>query len=367
MVRDPLSVVVIGSGVAGASTAFDLARGGARVTVVDADLVGTATNAGAGIIQPWSGTTTGAFYDLYAQGARYYPDLVRALADLGEHETGYGRPGALVVNADPAKLDAVAARLAERIGSAPEMGDVSRLTAVETRMHFPPLAEGLPGIHLTGGARVDGRLLRRALLAAARRLGAEVVEGRARLEERGTGILVTVGDSPLAVDAVVLATGAWTPALLAGLGRPLALEPQRGQITHLRLDGVDTSGWPSVHPIAGNYLVAFDDSRVVAGATRETGSGFDPRVTAGGQRQVLEDALALAPGLADATLLETRVGLRPAAGRELPFVGALPGGDGVWVNAGFGAAGLTMGPVVGRLLARRILGEAVPELEPLAL
>jgi len=116
-----------------------------------------------------------------------------------------------------------------------------------------------------------------------------------------------------------------------------------------------------VHPVSSHYMVAFDDSRVAVGATRETGSGFDPRVTAEGQRQVLENALSVAPGLADATLIETRVGLRPLPDGELPTVGALGGVDGVYVNAGFGAAGLTMGPLVGDRLAAIVAGEAAPE------
>ncbi len=51
---------------------------------------------------------------------------------------------------------------------------------------------------------------------------------------------------------------------------------------------------------------------MVAGATRETGSGFDVRVTPGGLAEILANALSVAPGLAAGTLLETRVGLRPA-------------------------------------------------------
>jgi D-amino-acid dehydrogenase len=110
-----------------------------------------------------------------------------------------------------------------------------------------------------------------------------------------------------------------------------------------------------VLPVASHYLVAFDGGRIAVGATRETGSGFDPRVTAAGQRQVLDDALRVAPGLADATLLETRVGLRPLA--EAPIIGPLPEQPRVHLNTGFGAAGLTMGPLVGHLLAQLILGD----------
>jgi D-amino-acid dehydrogenase len=126
---------------------------------------------------------------------------------------------------------------------------------------------------------------------------------------------------------------------------------------------VDTGRWPSVHPLSHHYLVAFDDSRVAVGATRESGSGFDARVTARGQWQVLSDALRIAPGLADATLIETRVGLRPLPAHDLPIVGALPGTPGLHVVTGFGAAGLTMAPLAGDALARTILeGTVAPEV-----
>jgi D-amino-acid dehydrogenase len=173
---------------------------------------------------------------------------------------------------------------------------------------------------------------------------------------------VTVGDAGvLEADDVVVAAGAWANELLEPAGARVAVEPQRGQITHLRLDGVDTSAWPSVNPLSHHYLVAFDGSRVAVGATRETGSGFDARVTAKGQWQVLSDALRIAPGLADATLIETRVGLRPLPGAGLPIVGALPGTAGLHVVTGFGAAGLTMAPLTGDALARSILEARVPD------
>ncbi len=74
-----------------------------------------------------------------------------------------------------------------------------------------------------------------------------------------------------------------------------------------------------------HYLVAWPGGRVAVGATRETGSGFDPRSTAAGVREVLDEALRLAPGLAAATLLEVRVGLRPLAADGLPILGPVPG------------------------------------------
>jgi D-amino-acid dehydrogenase len=211
---------------------------------------------------------------------------------------------------------------------------------------------------------VDGRKLRAALLRAAGRHGAELVQAWATVVPRkDSAPLVHGAGVPLEGDAVVVAAGAWSSALLAPLGCEVPVEPQRGQITHLRLDGVDTSDWPSVLPSTGHYLVAFEGGRVVVGATRESGSGFDPRVTAAGQLEVLSRALTVAPGLAGATVLETRVGLRPLA--VLPRIGAVPGHPGLYLNAGFGAGGLTMAPIVGSALAQLVLtGRSDVDLTP---
>ena len=66
-----MRIVIVGAGVLGASAAFHLARSGARVTIIDAQLDGRATAAGAGIICPWvSGVEDEAFYRLYVGGGR---------------------------------------------------------------------------------------------------------------------------------------------------------------------------------------------------------------------------------------------------------------------------------------------------------
>jgi D-amino-acid dehydrogenase len=137
---------------------------------------------------------------------------------------------------------------------------------------------------------------------------------------------------------------------------PLPIEPQRGQIVHLQLPGQDTRDWPVILPPGSHYLLAFDDARIVAGATRETGVGFDYRVTASGQAEVLAEALNVAPGLATATIVETRVGFRPIGPEIRPFLGRAHGLDGLLIGNGLGAAGLTIGPFAGRLLADAALG-----------
>jgi D-amino-acid dehydrogenase len=350
-----MNIVIIGAGIVGASAAFHLARQGARPTIIDANLDGRATAAGAGIICPWvKNLEDETFYRLYAGGGEYYPDLVAALAEAGETDLGYRQSGAMLVSPDPRDLAAMERSVRQR--NAPAMRAVSRLSAVEAQTLFPPLADRLGAIHIEGGARVDGRLLAAALLRAAQRFGASVLQGHAAPVIQADRVVgVEVNGERITADTLIVTAGAWVNQVL---NLSLPVEPQRGQITHLRLEGTDTSAWPVILPQSSHYIVAFDHGRIVAGATREHGSGFDYRVTAAGQAEVLHEALRIAPGLGAATLIETRVGFRPLGTETRPLLGWVRPIKGLAVGNGFGPSGLTMGPFAGRLLAELVAGDA---------
>jgi D-amino-acid dehydrogenase len=353
-----MRIVVIGAGVLGASAAFHLTRAGAQVSVIDAHLDGRATAAGAGIICPWvSGVEDEAFYRLYASGGEYYPELVAALAEAGETDLGYRQTGAMLVSGDTRELGWIDRMVRQR--AVPAMGAVTRVSEQEARALFPPLRQGLGGVHVAGGARVDGRCLAAALLRAAASHGATVLQGRAALvvaADRVAGVDLP-GGARIPADRVIVTVGAWADDVLRPLGIELPVEPQRGQIVHLRLEGVETEDWPVILPPGSHYIVPFDGGRIVAGATRETGVGFDYRVTAAGQAEVLSEALRVAPGLGAATMIETRVGFRPSGAGVRPLLGWVRGIEGLVVGNGLGAAGLTIGPFAGRLLADLVTGQ----------
>ena len=361
-----MRVVVVGAGVLGASAAFHLALAGAEVVLVDQAHEGRATAAGAGIVSPWSSEAADPeWHRIAGAGARYYPALARLLAEGGEADIGYRRVGSLCVSTERSDLDRIERAVLARRAEAPEAGEVSRLSPAEARGLFPPLHPDLAAVRVGGGARVDGRLLAATLRRVAKRRGARVHAGAAvagLLHSGGRVAGVRVGAEAIAADVVIVAAGAWAPALLEPVGIALAVSPQRGQISHLRLEGAATGSWPVVLPPGSHYLLAFDDSRVVVGATREFGAGFDCRVTAAGQAEVLNRALAVAPGLASAALVETRVGLRPVGPDARPMLGGVAGVDGLVVGNGLGPSGLTIGPYAGRLLAQAALGET-PDID----
>ena len=362
-----MRVIVIGAGVLGASAAFHVVLAGVQAVLVDQAHDGRATAAGAGIVCPWlSEAADPEWYRIASAGARYLPTLVQRLAEFGEHELGFRQVGALSVSRDERDLDRIEGlALARQAADAPEAGEVSRLSPQQARALFPPLHPELAAVHVSGGARVDGRLLAGALCRATERQGGILRRGTAKLLADGVRVTgACVGEERIGADAIILAAGAWAPALLAPLGLSLAVEPQRGQIVHLRMEGVETGGWPVVLPPGSHYLLAFEGGRVVAGATRERGAGFDCRVTAAGQAEVLNQALAVAPGLGHATVVETRIGFRPLGPDARPLLGAAAGMGGLVIGNGMGPSGLTIGPFAGRLLAQVALGQP-PDL-PLA-
>ncbi len=366
-------VIVIGGGVVGQSAAYQLARDGVAVTLVDRADVGQATAAGAGIISPGTGALgAGPLLPLASAAVAFYPELLAHLAEDGETDTGFAICGGLFVATNDAEAEQLPERFraieARRVAGLRNIGAVALLDGREARRLFPALAD-IPGaIHLSDVGRVNGRLLRDALRRAAVLRGAKMIAGSAAIVRSGgraTG--VRVDGRELTADAVLVTGGAWTQQLGDALGVALPVYPQRGQIMHLDLPGIVTTKWPVILGFGSHYILAFPESRVVAGATREHDSGYDPRMTAGGVHEALGEALRVAPGLAKATLHEVRIGLRPASPDGLPILGALPGLDNVFVATGHGASGLQLGPHSGAMIAGLAQGRAAEvDLAPFA-
>lgn len=363
------SVIVLGGGIVGSSATYHLARTGAQVTLIDQAQPGQATAAGAGIIAP--GTSfrlPPELFPLAFRAVAAYEDLLAHLAEDGEHQTGYETVGLLHV----ATTEEEAGRLPlllqlfeeRRAAGVKNLGRVRLLESQEARGLFPALGIVHGAIHVPEAARLDGRLIRDALRGAAQFRGARIVvsEEAATLVREGKRITgVRVNGETFAAEAVILATGAWSGQFAETLGVDVPIYPQRGQILHLQ-GPIEASHWPIVTGFHSHYLLTFPDGRVVAGATRESGAGFDVRATAGGGREVLSEALRVAPGLADMTLHEIRIGLRPATTDGMPILGAIPEVDNAFLATGHGASGLQLGPYSGALVAALALGER-PELD----
>ncbi|MFJ7726736.1 NAD(P)/FAD-dependent oxidoreductase [Neobacillus sp. NPDC097160] len=352
-------MIVIGAGILGASTAYHLAKLGAEVTLIDRQDQGQATAAAAGIVCPWlSQRRNKAWYQLAKGGAHYYPDLIAQLERVGEKDTGYKRVGAISLHTDNNKLEQMAERARKRREDAPEIGEITILTPAETKSLFPPLSEEYGSVYISGGARVNGRALRDSLIRSSIKSGVTFLRGNAALVYKDCRVIgMKHEDTILLADQVIVTAGAWSKELLEPLGVEFLVKPQKAQIVHLEMPETDTNSWPVVMPIHNQYILTFENGRVVVGSTHENDAGFDNRITAGGINEILSQALKVAPGLSNGSFLETRVGFRPFTPGFLPVVGALPHFEGIYLANGLGASGLTSGPFLGAELAKHVLGK----------
>ena len=291
-------------------------------------------------------------------GAKYYPTLIGQLKADGETETGYNRVGAISLHKDQEKLAKMAERAIKRRAEAPEIGEVTILSPQETNQLFPVLSDEYGSVHISGGAKVNGRALRNALINAAKKYGANFLDGDATLEFKDNQVKgITLGEEKVDANLFIVTGGAWSKYIFKALGVEFNVVPQKAQIVHLEIDTKQTRDWPVVMPPNNQYILSFDNGRIVIGATHEDNVGFDTRVTAGGMNEILSKALEMAPGLSEGTLLETRVGFRPFTPGFLPVIGKLPNQDNILIANGLGASGLTSGPFLGAELARLAMGQ----------
>jgi glycine/D-amino acid oxidase-like deaminating enzyme len=337
--------VIVGGGIVGAATAYELGRTGARTLLVDRSDPGRATGAGAGILSPETAKRDDpAWTELVLAAGRHYDALVTQLGP----DTGWARCG--IVQLATRESDLAAWEwIAERASGATE------ISADDVHALVPVVGTVVRALYHPRAARVDGRMMCAALRDAAERIGVETRAGSVDEIRPGSPAKVFVGGDTIDAAAVVIAGGAWTRRLGDQLGVQLPVSPLRGQIAHLGVAGHDTGAWPIVQQVYGHYMVPWADHRVAVGATVED-VGFSHDVTAGGVHEIMREALRVMPGLADATMGEVRVGLRPASPDDSPLLGPVPGIANVFVATGHGANGLLLGPISGKLIADLVAG-----------
>ena len=346
-------VVIIGGGIIGSIIAFELAKRGAEVTVVERGRAGgEASGAAAGIISPPSEAgTPAASAEITSRSIRDYPDLIAEVEELTGLDVGFRWRGELTV----AQTDDEAAVLQQLVEAHTRAGFRSEWLDDRTAREAEPLITGdiRGGIlsHEAGSLFPDR--LTRAIAAAAIRHGVTLLEHTEALGitiegDRATGVRVLDGTIP--AGQVVLATGAWTARFGVELGRPLPVVPAKGQMLAI-------TGAPQPRHIIGRYrgghLVPRPDGTTAVGATIEY-RGFDKRVTGDNIRWCLEMVGEVAPTLLGGEVVSHWTGLRPSLPGKEPVMGRVPGYDRLWVTAGHLRAGIQRAPETGKLMAAAV-------------
>lgn len=353
-------VLIVGGGVIGLTTAYFLAREGAKVCLLDkGDLGQESSWAGAGILPPANSDKAITPFDLLrANSWQLFPILSAELHERTGLDNGFFHNGGLEFLAidEPADPDEW-----RHPGIVTELVDGLELARLEPALG---LNRG-PAYWVPDMAQVRNPWHLKALIAATKSLGVDLqpncpVLG---LETKGKTIrAVKTGTATLAAGRFLLAAGAWTDPLLESIGvSPPGIFPVRGQIVLLKPHHLP----PSRTLLSGaRYLVPRADGRVLVGSTEED-AGFDKRTTAEAVQNLLALAFQLVPSLASAEVERCWAGLRPGSRDGLPFLGPVSGFDNLFLAAGHFRAGIGLSPGTGKLLTELLL-ERKPFVDPKA-
>jgi glycine/D-amino acid oxidase-like deaminating enzyme len=348
-------IVVVGAGAIGACIAYQTARAGADVTVVERRSPGAGTTSATFATLGALAQSPRAFHDLHLRGIEAHERLVNSLGGRWLH-----LDGALFWDAEPAaaeRLEAVVRQ--ERAWG----GDIRELSPGE-------VGDLEPDVSIAGRVGVvyraprDGWLrgpeLASAVVAAAvERHGARYVRGTVSAIEPGAQVQLVDGTRH-AADVVVNAAGPDARRVAGLVGADLALGRMIGAVvvsepSTTRLRHVLKSTSTRVRPDGEGRLVFYGDA---FGAGREEDAQPDEEDPLG------EDAIAAArnvlPGLAGVRAQSILVGVRAEPLDGLPITGAQAGTPAVYHAVT--RSGITLAAILGELIAADLAG-ATRELE----
>jgi glycine/D-amino acid oxidase-like deaminating enzyme len=376
---------VIGGGIVGCATAYFAARAGMSVTLLERRTLGFgASGRNPGFV--WLHCRNPGFgLEISRAGRELYGELLRDLPEPFE----FRAEGGLMFFKNPEQGRVFEEFVAARRGDGLDM---ELIDGAAVRRLVPPIRDDVEGASFCNeDAQINTPSVVRALAAGARAEGATVregvdVDGLIWSGEEVVGVATDAG--PLESDAVVVAAGAWSTALLARAGFELSVGAERLQV--MATEPLPRQIGPVVYgPLAAKQYHLFRDlpswdaelftadyelehgmemlqlisqrasGEIVLGCPMDYPPDLDFRPTLAGLEMTARAIREDFPGLAKAPIDRVWAGVLPYTADMAPVIGeAAPN---LFVAAGH-VFGNTAGPMTGRLIAQLLLGEP-PEID----
>ncbi|MEW9669289.1 glycine oxidase ThiO [Ammoniphilus sp. 3BR4] len=357
-------VAIIGGGVIGGSIAFQLAKRGKKVIVLEKGrLAEQASSAAAGMLaaQGEMGKETGPLFQLAIESRAMFPRLAEELRELSGIDISLINRGMLRIATTSEELE----ELREAIACQKQAGQEAEwLTGDQVRLREPSLSDAILGaMFIPNDGQVLAPELSLAFLKSAAVLGAELrefAEVKSLVVEKGVVKGVVTQEETIRCQQVVAAAGAWSSQWL---GKPESLPPVypvKGECFSVITSRPLLQATVFSH---GCYLVPKRGGRLVVGATMKEHT-FDRKVSIGGISALMERAKRLLPSIAEAEFEKTWAGVRPQTRDGLPYLGEHPDWKGLYLATGHFRNGILLSPVTGVLLADLIEGKQAEILLP---
>ncbi|CDX39827.1 Sarcosine oxidase, subunit beta [Mesorhizobium plurifarium] len=352
-----MDVIVLGGGLMGTASAYFLARRGARVTLIERNRIG-------------SGATVASFGNIRRTGRHLaqLPLAHRSLQLWGQAEKMLGRDvefratGHIRLIFDEGSLSDMRAYAQ---AARPWGLELEELGPGEIRARFPGLG---PDAIAASFSPQDGsgnpRLIAPAFAAAARKLGAEIVEEAQveKIERAGSGFLVACSKGAFAAECLLNTAGAWGACIAALFGEEVPLDargPQMGVTEPLPHRILPVVGIWTRDKDYGAYLRQVERGNIVfGGAAERVPVDLDPGHAAADPMRLppqLRAVARLLPSIAQAAVIRTWSGCEGYVRDMLPVMGRSATTPGLFHAFGFSGHGFQLGPGVGDAMAELIM------------
>lgn len=355
---------IVGGGVIGLLSAYELVQAGRPVVVLEQGRVGRESSwAGGGILSPlYPWRYCDPVNHLAGRSQQAYPSLVADLREQTGLDPEWIRSGLLVLDgAEGSRAQAWAMALGQ-VGVVPAP-HIELLKAQQMNELEPALgsvsgqAIWMPQIAQLRNPRFMPAL-RQWLLSRGVDIREGVqVQGFKQRNGRLVGLKIRGGE--IGATHCLVAAGAWSGRLLESAGLHLPVVPVKGQIVLLRARPGQLS---RIILYQGRYLIPRRDGRVLVGSTVEH-AGFDKSVTQIARDELYQAAITLVPGLAGCPVEQQWAGLRPGSPQGVPFIDNHTEVEGLYICTGHFRNGFVLGPASARLVVDLILGRQ-PQLDP---
>lgn len=330
-----VQVVVVGAGIVGAAVAYEAARAGAEVALLDKSLPASGVTADS---FAWIGGPRGG--DVPDPGTALRRRVLQDYRRLEEEVPGLRVRwrGALMWGEE--QLDDGCLAPGEHVVDATEAG------LLEPRLRVRPMR----ALHAESHGAIDPVAATQALVRAAQEHGARLMANSAvtALDLRDRQVRgVRTSNGSLPADTVVVTAGVDAPMLCGPLGFDLPVAPSPALLMRF-----------TAPPGLVRTLVATPhlEVREAADGHLLVAAGYDGEIDQDDLRRAGEmmlRRLIATFDVQDVNLVSVRLGTRPMPADELPIIGPVPGVGGV--NIAVMHSGVTLAPTAGRLIASEIV------------
>jgi glycine oxidase len=212
----------------------------------------------------------------------------------------------------------------------------------------------LGGVYYEDYMEVNSLKLSELFLKASLEMGSEYVLGKVDniLIKNGKVVGVEVNGEKKDFDVLLISSGPWSSSLLGKNGISLPLFPLKGQILRIENPGLK---YQVAFSWGKNYLTQKEDGLVWIGTTEEK-VGFDDDITVQGKEEILNSAEKIFPMIRELNILKQTACLRPVTQDNLPIISET-NISGLYIGTGTGRKGIKLGPAIGNLVSRMIIGK----------